>query len=139
MIFSVNKLIRFQHCDPEGIVFYPQFFYLLHEVQEDFLSYIGFPEHMLIQSGVGLPIVDLKTGFKGMCRHGDEVCISLVLSKVGHSSIGMEYEIQSAGQIKLQASAVVVYSKVPDGKPLRIPDDLRRVLLPYLQSDLKIA
>ena len=135
MIFTAAKLIRFHHCDPAGIVFYPQFFYLLHEVQEDFLRHIGFPEHTLIVSGIGVPIVDLKTQFKGMCRNGDEVSISLGLSKVGNSSIGMAYEIRSAGQVRLQASAVVVYSKVPDGKPVRIPDDLRRALLPYLQTD----
>ncbi|MDB5967509.1 MAG: thioesterase superfamily, partial [Polaromonas sp.] len=39
MIFSSKKLIRFHHCDPAGIVFYPQFFYLLHEMQEDFLMH----------------------------------------------------------------------------------------------------
>ncbi|MDB5964549.1 MAG: hypothetical protein JWQ72_1049, partial [Polaromonas sp.] len=32
---------------------------------------------------------------------------------------------------------VVVYSTVPDGKPVRIPEDLREALLPYLQLDAK--
>ncbi len=134
MIFTTRKLIRFHHCDPAGIVFYPQFFYLLHEVQEDFLAHIGFHEHRLIQSGVGVPIVDLKTEFLGMCRHGDEVSISLRLSKVGGSSIGMQYEILDREQVRLRASAVVVHSTVPGGKPVRIPDDLRSVLLPYLEQ-----
>lgn len=135
MTFSVNKLIRFHHCDPAGIVFYPQFFVLLHEVQEDFLAHIGFAEHKLIQSGTGVPIVDLKTEFLGMCRHGDEVTISLRLSKLGNSSLGMDYEISRGGQAKLRAKAVVVYSTVPDGKPQRIPDDMRQALLPYLRNN----
>ena len=136
MNFARSKLIRFHHCDPAGIVFYPQFFYLLHEILEDFLAHIGFPEHTLIRSGTGVPVVDLQTEFKGMCRHGDEVSITLSLSKVGNSSMGMEYKIEHAGLLKLRARAVVVYSTVPDGKPLRIPDDLRKALLPYLQTDL---
>ncbi|MDB5845364.1 MAG: thioesterase superfamily protein, partial [Polaromonas sp.] len=70
MKFTTHKRVRFQHCDPAGIVFYPQFYVLLHEVQEDFLAHIGFPEHGLIASGMGLPIVDMKTEFLGMCRHG---------------------------------------------------------------------
>lgn len=135
MKFSNSKLIRFHHCDPAGIVFYPQFFYLLHEIQEDFLAHIGFPEHALIQSGLGVPIVDLKTEFLGMCRHGDEVTISLGLSKIGNASIGMDYEIHSGAELKLRAMAVVVHSKVPDGKPVRIPDDLRMALQPYLQKN----
>ena len=27
--FECDKLIRFHHCDPAGIVFYPQYFVLL--------------------------------------------------------------------------------------------------------------
>ena len=139
MIFTTPKKIRFHHCDPAGIVFYPQFFYLLHEAQEDFFAHIGFAEHHMINGGYGVPIVDLKTQFLGMCRNGDDVDITLALSKLGNSSIGMEYEILGGGQVKLRASGVVVYSKVPDGKPVRLPDDLRAALLPYLENNLQKA
>jgi hypothetical protein len=47
--------------------FYPQFFYLLHEAKEDFLAHIGFPQHEMIKSGFGTPIVDIKTSFISMC------------------------------------------------------------------------
>lgn len=141
MRFSVRKQVRFHHCDPAGIVFYPQYFYLLHETQEDFLAHIGHPEHVLIASGVGVPIVDLKTEFLGMCRYGDEIDISLGLTRVGNASIGMRYEIHSfsrppdMGQaLKLIANTVVVCSEVPNGKVLPIPDALRAALLPYLET-----
>ena len=135
MKFSIPKRVRFHHCDPAGIVFYPQFFYLLHEVQEDFLEHIGFPEHELIASGVGVPIVDLKTEFLGMCRNGDALTITLELTRIGGSSIGMQYEIHGeAGDTRLKAHGVIVYSEVPNGKPMRIPDALREALLPYLKT-----
>ncbi len=141
LTFSVQKQVRFHHCDPAGIVFYPQFFYLLHEVQEDFLAHIGFPEHALIAGGRGVPIVDLKTEFLGMCRHGDMLTITLVLTKVGNASIGMRYEIHGAGAsadaapaLKLRAQGVVVYSRVPDGQPVGMPPPLRDALLPYLHT-----
>ena len=134
MKFITPKKIRFHHCDPAGIVFYPQFFYLLHEAQEDFLAHIGFAEHRMVNAGYGVPIVDLKCQFLGMCRHGDAVDITLELSKIGNASLAMAYEIWGDGQVKLRASGVVVYSTVPSGKPVRLPDDLRRALLPYLQN-----
>ena len=135
MKFTTPKKIRFHHCDPAGIVFYPQFFYLLHEAQEDFFAHIGFPEHDMINAGHGVPIVDLKTRFLGMCRNGDDININLTLSKLGHSSIAMDYDIIGSGQVRLRASGVVVYSTVPAGKPVRIPDDLRQALRPYLQNN----
>lgn len=140
MKFTTHKRVRFQHCDPAGIVFYPQFYVLLHEVQEDFLAHIGFPEHGLIASGMGLPIVDMKTEFLGMCRHGDALVLTLELTRLGGASLGMHYEIHASphipagsAAIKLRADSVVVYSTVPQGKPVRIPDDLRAALRPYLQ------
>jgi 4-hydroxybenzoyl-CoA thioesterase len=140
MKFTTEKQVRFHHCDPAGIVFYPQFFYLLHEVQEDFLAHIGFPEHALIQAGTGIPIVDLKTEFLGMCRHGDQLTLSLELTRVGSTSIGMHYEIHGPAEgtkvqtIKLRAHGVVVYSEIPTGKAIAIPDDLRSAMLPFLRT-----
>jgi YbgC/YbaW family acyl-CoA thioester hydrolase len=139
MKFTVQKQVRFHHCDPAGIVFYPQFFYLLHEVQEDFLAHIGFPEHKLIAGGTGVPIVDLKTEFLGMCRNGDQLTMTLELTRIGGSSMGMQYEIHGdAGKtIRLRAHGVVVYSEVPHGKPVRIPDEHAQRLMPYLQTPLE--
>jgi 4-hydroxybenzoyl-CoA thioesterase len=141
MRFSTRKQIRFHHCDPAGIVFYPQYFYLLHEAQEDFLAHIGHPEHALIASGLGVPIVDLKTEFRGMCRYGDEIDISLGLTRIGNASIGMRYEIHSYSRspdmdktLKLVANTVVVCSEIPHGKVLPIPAGLRAALLPYLDT-----
>jgi 4-hydroxybenzoyl-CoA thioesterase len=134
MIFTVDKQIRFHHCDPAGIVFYPQFYVLLHEAQEDFLAHIGFAEHRMIESGYGVPIVDMTTQFLGMCRNGDQITVSLSLTRLGNSSVGMRYRINRGETVALRARAVVVYSKLPDGKPVRIPDDLRQALLPYLEE-----
>ena len=141
MRFTVRKQVRFHHCDPAGIVFYPQYFYLLHETQEDFLAHIGHPEHGLIGAGLGMPIVDLKTEFLGMCRYGDAIDISLGLTRIGNASIGMHYEIHSAlsnrdkgPDLKLIARSVVVCSEVPNGKAVPVPDALRAALLPYLET-----
>ena len=120
-------------------MFYPQFFYLMHEAQEDFLAHIGFPLHLLIADGTGVPIVDLKAEFLGMCRNGDELAITIELTRIGNASIGMHYEIYArspvpgiTGTIKVRADGVVVHAEVPHGKPVPIPDELRSALLPYL-------
>ena len=36
--FETDKLIRFHHCDPAGIVFYPQYFVLFNELVEDWFN-----------------------------------------------------------------------------------------------------
>jgi 4-hydroxybenzoyl-CoA thioesterase len=95
MIFTTTKPIRFNHCDPAGIVFYPRYYGLLHEAQEDWLAHMGFPEHTLIAGGHGVPIVNMQTDFLGMSRFGDVVQIDVDLWKLGNSSIGMRYCLYS--------------------------------------------
>lgn len=144
--FTVKKKIRFQHCDPAGIVFYPQYFVLLHEVQEDFLAHIGFPEDALIRSGKGVPIVDLKTRFVGMCRHGDTISIALSLTRVGNASIGMRYRITGPAHpegdesvVKLEADSVVVYMDLKSGQPVQIPEALRFAMQTFLISSPELS
>ncbi len=159
MIFTTTKRIRFSHCDPAGIVFYPRYYTLLHETQEDWLTHIGHPEHRMIASGFGVPVVNMQTDFKGMSRFGETVRIDLDLWKLGNSSLGMRYVLysnesnesgdqepinhqKSTSEIKndlrdvrLVAKSVVVFSQVPGGKALRIPDDIRAAMQPYLNEE----
>jgi len=140
MKFINPKRIRFHHCDPAGIVFYPQYYYLLHETQEDFFSHINFSLYSMIDQDFGIPIVDMKTQFKGMCRQGDDVTIELSFSKIGGSSMTLEYEIFGANQskniereLKLKATGTIVYIDLKNNCPQKIPDALRAALTPYLE------
>ena len=134
MIFTTRKLIRFHHCDPAGIVFYPQFYYLLHEAHEDLLAHIGQPEHLMIAAGFGLPMVSMQTDFVGMCRFGDEVDIDVSLTKLGRSSVGMRYLIRSNDLARVKAHGTVVYINNQLGKPQALPAALRAALLPYVET-----
>lgn len=141
MKFINPKKIRFHHCDPAGIVFYPQYYYLLHETQEDFFSHINFSLYSIIEQGHGVPIVDMKTQFKGMCRQGEDVVIELSFSKIGGSSMTMEYEIfgtvqnkKNENDLKLKATGTIVFVELKTSRPQKIPDALRQALMPYLET-----
>jgi 4-hydroxybenzoyl-CoA thioesterase len=134
MIFTTRKLIRFQHCDPAGIVFYPQFYVLMHEAHEDLLAHIGQPEHLMIAAGFGLPMVSMQTEFVGMCRFGDEVDIDVSITKLGGASVGMRYLIRSEAVARVRATSTVVYVNNRTSKAEALPATLRTALEPYLES-----
>jgi 4-hydroxybenzoyl-CoA thioesterase len=137
MKFTVQKQVRFHHCDPAGIVFYPQFFYLLHEVQEDFLAHIGFPEHKL----------DRRRHRRADRGPEDRIPRHVPQWRPAHDDAGTDAHRRlehghavrdprgHAGfAVRLRAHGVVVYSEVPHGKPVRIPDNMRSALMPYLKT-----
>ena len=129
-------MIQFSHCDPAGIVFYPQFFYILSESKEDFLIHIGHPQfHYINTLRKGWPMVRLETDFKRPSRYGDQIDVDIEVFKLGSTSLGLEYTICGDNGERLVAKSIIVLTNLDTGKPLPIPDDLRAALTPYLKQD----
>ncbi len=134
MKFTAHKMIQFSNCDPAGIVFYPQYFYILSESKEDFLIHIGHPQHHYINTlRKGWPMVRLETDFKLPSRYGDWIDVDIEVFKLGSASLGLEYTIRGDDGERLVANSVIVLTHLDTGKPLPIPDDLRAALTPYLK------
>ena len=133
MKFTTRKMIQFHHCDPAGIVFYPQFFYICSESKEEFLGHIGYPMHRMInQERLGWPMVRLETDFKRPSRYGDQIEVDIDLFKLGGSSIGLRYVFRGDDGERLVARTVIVLTDLERGKPVPIPDGMRAALQPYL-------
>jgi 4-hydroxybenzoyl-CoA thioesterase len=136
MKFTSHTMIQFHHCDPAGIVFYPQFFYILSECKEEFLMHIGHPMYRLInEKGIGWPMVKLETEFKRPSRYGDQVDIDIEVFRIGGASLGLKYTLRGADGERLVAKTVIVLTNMEAGKPVPIPDDMRAALEPYLIAD----
>ena len=128
-------MIQFSNCDPAGIVFYPQYFYILSESKEDFLIHIGHPQHHYINTlRKGWPMVRLETDFKLPSRYGDWIDVDIEVFKLGSASLGLEYTIRGDYGERLVANSTIVLTHLDTGKPLPIPDDLRAALTPYLKQ-----
>jgi 4-hydroxybenzoyl-CoA thioesterase len=133
MKFTAHRMIQFHHCDPAGIVFYPQFFYILSECKEEFLGQIGHPMHRMInEKRMGWPMVKLETDFRRPSRYGDQVDIDIEVFKLGGASLGLKYTLSGEDGERLVAKSVIVLTKLDTGKPVPIPEDMRAALEPYL-------
>ena len=121
------KLVRFGHCDPAGIVFYPRFFELIHEAKEDWLrEAVGVPLPVLIgERRHGLPIVRLETDFVAPSRMGEVLDIAISVAKLGGASLHLDYDVTCGGQRRLRVRTVVVHVNLDDGRSVAFDDDLR--------------
>lgn len=129
-------MVQFSNCDPFGIVFYPQYFYILSEAKEDFLTHIGQPHHYYINTlRLGWPMVRLETDFKQPSRYGDQIDVDIEVFKLGSSSLGLEYTIRGEdGAERLVTRTVIVLTDLASGRPVPIQGDLRAVLMPYMKQ-----
>ncbi|MGD2140873.1 MAG: thioesterase family protein [Burkholderiales bacterium] len=137
MKFTTRKMVQFSNCDPFGIVFYPQYFYILSEAKEDFLSHIGHPHHHYINDlRLGWPMVRLETDFKRPSKYGDQIDVEIAVFKLGGSSLGLEYTIRGDdGEERLVTRSTIVLTDMQSARPVPIGDDLRAALAPYVKPE----
>ena len=125
--FVRDKRVRFQHCDPAGIVFYPQYFVLIHEMMEDwFTEALGEDYAALVrEKGMGMPAVKVEAEFLAPNPLGDVITLELSVAKLGASSITLRVEGTARGTPCLRASAVIVHSTLKPLKAQPFPEALR--------------
>lgn len=138
MQYNTEKLIRFEHCDPAGIVFYPRYFELINQVVEDwFAEKLMLDFHKLFENRNGTPMVHSECDFINPSRLGERVTFELEVEKIGTSSCTLSIVARGGEEIKLQARMVLVFAEVSikgDISCLPIPDDLRRLMKEYLKE-----
>ena len=125
--FVSEKLIRFHHCDPAGIVFYPQYFILFHELLEDWFNRgLGLNYADLIsKERRGLPTAHIDCDFRIPSKIGDTVQMQLSVKRVGNSSITLAVSVRAGAEIRVTANQVLVLISLEDGSVLSVPPDLR--------------
>lgn len=138
MLFERKKLIRFHHCDPAGIVFYPQYLVLCNELVEDWfdggLGVNFYNLHRELNRGV--PMRHLEAEFLAPSVHGDELDFSLAVEKIGGSSMVLRIRAEKDGKLRFASRQTVVWVSIQGGpRPVAIEPEWRERFGRYLQRE----
>jgi 4-hydroxybenzoyl-CoA thioesterase len=125
--WRTRRTVRFAHCDPAGIVFYPRFFEIVHDALEDwFRDALGLPFRELIGTRrEGFPVVALSTRFLAPSRLGDELDVDIGVPRLGGASLDVRYALSCGGEPRVVILTTIVHTDLATGRPLPIDDDLR--------------
>ena len=128
--------IRFSHCDPAGIVYFPRLFDLLHEAYEDwFRLELGAPfAELLMKRQLATPTVSTKADFLSPARLGDVLRIELVVTRLGQSAMDLGFEATIEGRTCLKAKHTVCMIGRETQKAVPIPADLRERLALFVRA-----
>ena len=134
MAFSRERLIRFSHCDPAGIVYFVNFFDMVGGVVEDwFREAIGLPfQQMHLRQRVGFPIVNTGCEFFRPAHLGDTLRLELAIAKLGRSSIEFVVRGSVGGEEKFRARHKVALVSLDTWRALPIPEDMRAKMQPFV-------
>ncbi|MBW0449657.1 acyl-CoA thioesterase [bacterium M00.F.Ca.ET.228.01.1.1] len=125
--------IRFSHCDPAGIVFFPQYLVMTNALVEDWFNeglHIDYAQ-MIGQRRIGLPIVKLDCEFSRPSQMGETVMLTLNVAAIGRRSISLDILGHCNGEPRFRAKQVLVTTSLESGRSIEIPADIASALATF--------
>jgi 4-hydroxybenzoyl-CoA thioesterase len=131
--FTRSVPIRFSHCDPAGIVYFPHYFNMFNGLIEDwYTEELGYNcAEIIMGSQFGFPFVHIECDFKVPSRMGDVIDLALLVEHVGRSSLGIAIVCHRDGVERLRARMVTAMMSITTRKPESLPQPLREAIEDY--------
>ena len=139
--FARPVRIRFSHCDPAGIVFFPQYLVMTNALVEDWFNeglHIDYA-HMIARRRIGLPIVKLECEFSRPSQMGETLTLSLGVTRIGGRSISIDIAGRCGDEIRFSAKQVLVTTSLENGGSIDIPHDIAGALAAFAPQSESIA
>lgn len=137
---SLRVPVRTQyfHFDQQGVVFNMWYLAFAEEARNAYLDTIGYPLQELEDSGHDIQVVHTSVDWSGAVRYRDDIEIEVSTTRVGNSSLALEYSLQVAGQerVKIRGVYVIVDAAISGKKPL--PARLRAALEASIPGDERV-
>ena len=115
--FTRTVPIRFSHCDPAGIVYFPHYFDMFNGLVEDWYTE---------QLGVNY--------FKLPSRMGERLDLTLLLTRVGRSSLSVVIVGHVDGVERLRARLVTAMTSLDTHQSVELPAALREKFETYMRA-----
>ncbi len=128
--FERQVKVRFAHCDPAAIVFYPRYFEMINAVVEDwFDEQLLNPFRTMLQSrGVVVPTVHFNVDFTLPSELGDLLTFRLDVVAIGRTSITLRIVARCGVETRLVAKQVLVFADQTSRRPIAIPSDIAEAI-----------
>lgn len=129
MAFEHLRRVRFQDCDPAGIVFFGHVFAICHEAYEELLRAGGLPLEQTLPGPVIYPLGHAEADYKAPLRHGMLVRVRVAVGKLSERSFRLEYTLSDEQGAPLATVATVhIAVDRATGRSVAVPVDLRALL-----------
>jgi acyl-CoA thioester hydrolase len=122
--------VRFAETDAMGVVYYAEYFVWFEVARTELFRSMGMPYTVISRRrGFHTPVVQAHADYKASARYDDEVAVRAWPSKVGRSSIRIDYEATKLPEKELLCTGHTVHVLIgEDGRPKELPSDIRERL-----------
>ncbi|MCC6209735.1 MAG: acyl-CoA thioesterase [Burkholderiales bacterium] len=140
-LFRAVHPIRFHHCDPGGIVYFPRFFDFIQATVEDWCDQAveGPFETELLKKRLGLPVLATQCEFFRPSKIGDRLEIDLAVARLGRSTLDLRLRGSAGGEERFQARHLIAMISLESRRSVPLTDALRTRLAPQVLGEPPLA
>jgi len=132
--FTREIIVRFEHCDAAGIMFYPRFFALVNESVEDWFATLGYSFKALhIDQRKAVPTVRFESEFVAPVRMGDVLKQSLGVEALGNASLELKHLAVVGDRAVARFDQTLVFTDLTSMKAEPWPADLRAAIAKFAE------
>jgi 4-hydroxybenzoyl-CoA thioesterase len=115
-------LVEWGHCDPAGIVFFPQYLVWFDDCMTALFAEAGLPIQTLFKRHgvIGVPIVDLRTRFMAPSTFGDELLAETQVTEFRKSSFVLRHQIFKGEILVVEGFATRVWTAPDPADPQKM-------------------
>jgi acyl-CoA thioester hydrolase len=127
MIATVDIRVIYGDTDQMGVVYYANYLRWFEAARGALVRASGVSWHEIERSGYLLPVIEAQARYLRPARYDDLVTVEVVVEKVRGASVRFVYKITRDGE--LLAEGYTEHACLgPDGRPARIPPEMRRMM-----------
>jgi len=124
---TYRRRVEFSETDAAGVAHFSRLLVMVEEAVHDFFRNKSIP---VFSESVGWPLVGLQADFQAPCRFGDVLDISLSDFFPGESSLAFHFAARLENGGLFEGRATICHVSPKTGRPVPIPETIRRVFLP---------
>lgn len=131
--FTREVTVRFSHCDAAGIVYFPHYFDMFNGLIEDWYAHELATDYaaLVLEGGIAFPFVHIECDFKIPSRMGEVIALTLLVERVGSSSLGIAIVCHRDGVERLRAHMVTAMMSLTTRHKVALPPKLRNAIEDY--------
>ena len=124
-MFVHREAVRFRDLDPMGHVNNAVFLTYIESARAAFLHHLGAVQTL---EDLAIIVARIEIDFRAPVRFGDEVEVSVRVSRFGEKSFDLEHELRVGDTLAAEAKTVLVTYDYERREPVAIPEAWREKL-----------
>ena len=127
--FRSTVRVRYAETDQMGVAWHGEYFAWFEVARTDLLRSRGYTYRQLEEDGLRLPVIEAEARYLRPAVYDDVLEVCARCTEIRGARVAFEYEVFREGSDTPLARGSTCHAAMGrDGRPRRVPDELRRML-----------